>query len=56
MTVAVWDLEKKEIKYKLPGHKGAVNQVDFHPSQSIIASCSMDKTLFLGDLSSQLRL
>ena len=37
------------IKYKLPGHQGTVNQVDFHPTQPILLSCSTDKSLILGE-------
>jgi len=36
--------------YCLPGHKGSVNEVQFHPKQPIIASCSSDKTIFLGEI------
>ena len=36
--------------YKLPGHKGCVMEVDFHPEEPIIVSASMDKTLFLGEI------
>lgn len=34
--------------YKLPGHKGCVNQVDW--SGNVLASCSSDGTLFVGEL------
>ena len=37
------------IKYKLPGHKGTVNQVVFHPKEPIILSCSTDKSMILGE-------
>ena len=36
--------------YVLPGHTGAVNDVDFHPVEPIIASCSSDKNIFLGEI------
>ncbi len=49
--VYVWDLVSFNLKYKLPGHKGQVNEVAFHPTQPIIASASSDKTIFLGELS-----
>ena len=48
--VYVWDSETKRIKYKLPGHKGSVNEVDFHPTQPIISSCSNDKQIYLGEI------
>ena len=34
-TVVVWDVISRKILYKLPGHKGCVNSVDFHPSEPI---------------------
>ena len=30
-TVTIWDVENGKILYKLPGHKGLVSAVDFHP-------------------------
>ena len=50
--VYVWDAETERIKYKLPGHKGSVNEVDFHPTQPIISSCSNDKQIYLGEIRS----
>lgn len=40
--------------YALPGHKGSVNEVVFHPKEPIIGSCSNDRTLFLGELAAML--
>jgi Prp8 binding protein len=34
-TVTVWDVETTKIQYKLPGHKGTVTCVDFHPKEPI---------------------
>ena len=48
--VYVWDANTKRIAYKLPGHAGSVNEVDFHPTQPIIASCGNDKQIFLGEI------
>ncbi|KAG8457510.1 hypothetical protein KFE25_004146 [Diacronema lutheri] len=48
--VYVWDVPSSRMLYKLPGHKGSVNEVDFHPTQPIIASCSSDKTVYLGEI------
>lgn len=48
--VYVWDAKSAEIEYMLPGHKGSVNEVVFHPLEPIIASCSSDKTIYLGEL------
>ena len=40
----------KRILYKLPGHSGSVNEVDFHPTQPIIGSCANDKSIYLGEI------
>mmetsp|Transcript_11351 Transcript_11351/g.33653 ORF Transcript_11351/g.33653 Transcript_11351/m.33653 type:complete len:373 (-) Transcript_11351:69-1187(-) len=50
--VYVWDVASGKIRYKLPGHRGCVNEVDFHPSQPIVLSCSSDKTIYLGEIES----
>jgi Prp8 binding protein len=42
--------ETGEQEYYLPGHKGSVNEVIFHPSEPVIASAGSDKTIFLGEL------
>ncbi|KAG0229372.1 hypothetical protein BGW42_001625 [Actinomortierella wolfii] len=34
-SVVVWDAITRKILYKLPGHKGCVNEVDFHPKEPI---------------------
>ncbi|KAJ1666893.1 hypothetical protein EV178_001807, partial [Coemansia sp. RSA 1646] len=49
-TLTIWNMRTGEIKYKLPGHKGCVTQVDFHPQEPIVLSGSIDKTIFLGEL------
>lgn len=49
-SVVIWKTETGEVEYKLPGHKGGVNQVDWHPVDPVIVSCSTDKTLYLGDV------
>eukprot|EP01133_Synstelium_polycarpum_P010722 gene10722-12471_t len=48
--VCVWETSSKQLLYRLPGHNGSVNQVDFHPLEPIIASASSDKTIFLGEI------
>jgi|EP00908_Phaeocystis_cordata_P010184 Prp8 binding protein len=48
--VYVWDVASKRILYKLPGHSGSVNEVDFHPTQPIIGSCANDKSIYLGEI------
>ena len=48
--VYVWNRATGKVEYKLPGHKGCVNDVQFHPTEPLIASASTDKTVFLGEL------
>ncbi|KAL8388290.1 hypothetical protein RB595_009334 [Gaeumannomyces hyphopodioides] len=50
-TVVIWSNETGKLLYKLPGHKAAVNCVEFSPgSESLLLSGSTDKTLLLGEL------
>ncbi len=49
-AVHVWDVPSGQELYYLPGHKGTVNEVVFHPKEPIIASASSDKTIFLAEL------
>ncbi|CRL07516.1 CLUMA_CG020481, isoform A [Clunio marinus] len=46
----IWDVNSKKIAFKLPGHCGSVNDVDFHPKEPIVLSGSSDKTLYMGEL------
>lgn len=48
--VYIWDIPSRRILYKLPGHNGSVNDVDFHPTEPIVLSASSDKNLYLGEL------
>ncbi|XP_053959028.1 U5 small nuclear ribonucleoprotein 40 kDa protein [Anastrepha ludens] len=48
--VYIWDTTSRRILYKLPGHNGSVNDVDFHPKEPLILSASSDKTLYLGEI------
>lgn len=48
--VNVWSTTSRAIIYKLPGHTGSVNDVQFHPAEPIIASCGADKVIFLGEI------
>jgi Prp8 binding protein len=48
--VYIWDQATRRILYKLPGHRGSVNEVDFHPNEPIIASCCSDQTIYLGEI------
>jgi Prp8 binding protein len=44
----VYNVQSGQLAYKLPGHKGCVNQVDW--TGNILASASSDKSLFVGEL------
>lgn len=48
--VHIFDVETEEELYHLPGHKGSVNEVTFHPKEPIIGSCSSDNSIYLGEL------
>ena len=49
-VVHIWDVNTSDIVYQLPGHMGSVNEVCFHPHQRIVASCSTDRYIWLGEL------
>ncbi|KZF24267.1 Ca2+/calmodulin-dependent protein kinase [Xylona heveae TC161] len=50
-SVVVWEAATGKLLYKLPGHKGTVNDVRFSPtSEPIIVSASSDRNLMLGEL------
>ena len=46
----VWSTTSRDILYKLPGHKGVVNAVVYHPTQPIVLTAGADKCMFLGEL------
>lgn len=46
----IFNTQTGTIQHQLPGHTGSVNEIDFHPTQSIIASCSNDATLLVGEI------
>ncbi|KAF8819855.1 U5 snRNP-specific protein [Cardiosporidium cionae] len=48
--VYVWCMKTSRLLYRLPGHNGSVNEVCFHPYEPIVASCSSDKTIYMGEL------
>ena len=47
--VYVWSADGT-LQYKLPGHKGSVNEAVMHPKEPIVASCSSDSTIYMGEL------
>ncbi|WWC90343.1 uncharacterized protein L201_005276 [Kwoniella dendrophila CBS 6074] len=52
-NVTIWDVDTGKIAYKLPGHKGTVTAVDFHPREPIILTGSKDSNMLLGELDAQ---
>ena len=50
-NVHIWDTYSTQELYVLPGHKGCVNAVAFHPRENIVVSGSSDKSIFVGELS-----
>ncbi|RZB40011.1 WD40 domain containing protein [Asbolus verrucosus] len=46
----IWDTTSRRIVYKLPGHNGSVNDVDFHPSEPVVVSGASDKQVYLGEI------
>lgn len=50
-SVAIWDSRTGKLLNKLPGHRGAVNDVRFSPQdEPLLVSASSDRTLMLGEL------
>jgi len=45
-----WEAKSAALLYKLPGHKGSVNDVQFHPVEPIISSVSNDSQIYLGEI------
>jgi len=54
-TVTIWDVESGKILYKLPGHKGTVMSVDFHPKEPIVLTGSKDGIMLLGEIEPGIR-
>ena len=48
--VYIYDTTSLGIKYRLPGHKSGVNDVDFHPIEPIICSVSSDHSVIMGEI------
>lgn len=48
--VYVWNYNSTELMYKLPGHRGSVNEVVFSPKEPLVLSCSSDKQMYLGEI------
>lgn len=49
-NVYIWSYKTGDILYRLPGHRGTVNEVVFSPREPLVLSCSSDKNLYLGEI------
>ncbi len=49
-TTVIWDFYTRKLAYKLPGHSGIVNDVDWHPYEDVIVSASADRTLLISEV------
>jgi Prp8 binding protein len=50
-SVAIWEARTGKLLHKLPGHRGAVNDVRFHPlGEPLLVSASSDRNLLVGEL------
>lgn len=49
-NVYIWSFKNCDIMYRLPGHRGTVNEVVFSPREPLVLSCSSDKNLYLGEV------
>jgi Prp8 binding protein len=53
-TVVVWDTRSGKLLYKLPGHKGTVNDARFSPTEEPISKSRLVLQIFHSDSSSRL--
>jgi COMPASS component SWD3 len=44
-SVVMWDVSSKNVLQRLEGHEGAVLSVDTHPTESLMASAGLDRTV-----------
>ena len=49
-VIKIWDLQAGKLMKELTGHSGAVNTLEFHPSECLLASGSADKTIRFWDV------
>lgn len=49
-TVTVWEAGSGKLVTKLPGHKGAVNDVAISAEGGMVVSASSDRTMLLGEM------
>lgn len=50
-TAVIWDATSSKLLYKLPGHKGAVNDASFSPAEdNVVLSASSDRIIMLGEV------
>lgn len=44
-SIVLWDVSSKNVMQRLEGHKGAVLSLDTHPTEQVIVSGGLDKTV-----------
>lgn len=49
-TINIWEADTGKLKHRLGGHTGSVNETQLHPNGQIVASCSSDSTVCIGEL------
>ncbi|KAK9897458.1 WD40 repeat-like protein [Cystobasidium minutum MCA 4210] len=49
-TVTIYNVEQSRLTHKLPGHTGFVTAAAFSPKDNIIASCGIDRAIYLGEI------
>lgn len=47
--VHLWDTNHYRELCAWPGHKASINEVIFHPTENILASCSSDRSIVIGE-------
>lgn len=49
-VVYIWSFNTCDILYRLPGHRGSVNEVVFSPIEPLVLSGSSDRQMYLGEI------
>ncbi|KAI7815981.1 U5 small nuclear ribonucleoprotein 40 kDa protein [Gamsiella multidivaricata] len=51
-SVIVWNIDTQQITCRRSAHTASANEIDFHPLEPIVVSCSSDKSMVLGEINS----
>ncbi|ODV90567.1 hypothetical protein CANCADRAFT_26852 [Tortispora caseinolytica NRRL Y-17796] len=49
-TAVIWDCTSGRLAEKLPGHRGVVHDVEFSPTEMVLATCSEDKCALVSEV------